>query len=162
MKATREAATKPLSGEQQLKDFIAKCEPKHQTVMRSLRKSFRKRFPSANELVYDYSNSLVIGYSPTERGIDSVVAISAGADGLRLYFNQGPTLPDPKKILLGSGKQTRFIGIESPRTLILPEVKALVEAAIDRAKTPFRPGGRGALIIKSTSAKRQARRKPKQ
>jgi hypothetical protein len=161
MKATKEVATKPLSAEQQLKGFIAKCEPKHRALIRSVRKSLRKRFPSANELVYDYSKSLVIGYSPTERGIDSVVASASGTDGLRLYFNQGPTLPDPKKILLGSGKQTRFIRVESPRTLILPEVKALMEEANDQAKTPLRPRGRGKLIIKSTSAKQPPRRKPK-
>jgi hypothetical protein len=161
MKASKEVTTKPLSAEQQLKGFIAKFEPEHQALIRSVRKSLRNRFPSANELVYDYSKSLVIGYSPIERGLDSVVAIALGADGLRLYFNQGPKLPDPKKILLGSGKQTRFIRIESPRTLILPEVEALLATAIDRARTPFRPSGRGKLIIKSISAKQRRRRKPK-
>ncbi len=161
MKASKEGTTELLSAEQELKGLIAKFEPKHQALIRSVRKSLRKRFPSANELVYDYSNSFVIGYSPTDRGIDSVVAIASGADGLRLYFNQGPKLPDPKKILLGSGKQTRFIWIESPRTLRLPEVEALLEAASDRAKAPVRLSGRGKLIIKSISAKQRPRRKPK-
>jgi hypothetical protein len=161
MKASKEVTTKPLSAEQQLKGFIAKFEPKRQALIRSVRKALRERFPSANELVYDYSKYLVIGYSPTERGSESVIATSSGADGLRLYFNQGAKLPDPKKILLGSGKQTRFIRIESPRTLILPEVEALMETAIDRAKIPFRPRGRGNLIIRSTSAKQRPRRKAK-
>ena len=161
MKASKEAATKPLSAEHQLKGFIAKLEPGHQALMRSVRRALRKRFPSANELVYDYSQSLVIGFSPTEGGIDSVLALASGTDGVRLYFNQGPALPDPKKILLGSGKQTRFIRIESLRTLRLPEVEALMKSARDQAKTPFRPGGRGMLIIKSTEAKRRTRRKPK-
>jgi hypothetical protein len=161
MKASRDVTTKPLSAEQQIKGFIAKFEPKHQALIRSVRKTLRKRFPSANELVYDYSKSFVIGYSPIERGIDSVVAISLGADGLRLYFNQGPQLPDPTKILLGSGKQTRFIQIESPRSLLLPEVEALLEAAIDRAKTPFPLSGRGKLIMKSKPAKQRPGRKRK-
>jgi len=159
MVVSKKVAAKPLSAEQQLKGFIAKFEPKHQALMRSVRRAMRKRFPSANELVYDYARSLVIAYSAIERGSDAVVAIALGADGLRLYFNQGATLPDPKKILLGSGKQTRFIWIESPKTLILPEVQALMEAAVDHATIPARPSGRGKLIIKPKAAEQPSRRK---
>jgi hypothetical protein len=161
MKASQEGTTKSLSAEQQLQSLIAKFEPKHQALIRTVRKALRKRFPSADELVYDYPSAFVIAYSPTERGSDAVVSISAGADGLRLVFTQGATLPDPKKILLGSGKQTRFIWIESPRTLKLPEVKAVLETAIDRAKISLRPSGRGKSIIKPKSAKQRPRRKPK-
>ena len=159
MVASKKVTAKPLSAEQQLKGFIAKFEPKYQALFRSVRRAMRKRFPSVNELVYDYSKSLMIGYSPIERGSDSVVAIALGADGLRLFFNQGPKLPDPRKILLGSGRQTRFIWIESPETLRLPEVKALMEAAIDRATIPMRPSGHGKLIIKPKAAKLPPRRK---
>jgi hypothetical protein len=162
MKASRKGTTKPLSGEQQIKGFLAKYEPKYQRLIRSVRKALRKRFPTADELVYDYNNAFVIGYSPTERGSDAVVAISAAANGLRLVFNQGPRLPDPKKILLGSGKETRFIWVESAKTLALPEVEALMRAANDRAKTPLRPGGRGKLIIKPSSARQRPGQKPRQ
>ena len=161
MNASKKGTIKPLSGEQQIKGFITKYEPKCQRLVRSVRKALRKRLPSADELVYDYPNAFVIAYSPTERGSDAVVSISAGADGLRLVFTQGATLPDPKKILLGSGKQTRFIWIESPSTLRLPEVKALLETAIDRAKIPLRPSGRGKPIIKAKSAKQRPKRYPK-
>ncbi len=161
MKPSRVVMTTRLSAEQQLKGFIARSEPKHRALIRSVRRALRKRFPSADELVYNYSRSFVIAYSPTERGSDSVIAIASGANGLCLYFVQGATLPDPKKILLGSAKQARFIRIESPRTLILPEVDALLETAIDRATTPFRPGEHGTLIIKSIASKQRLRRKPK-
>jgi hypothetical protein len=155
MKASKKGTTKPLSGEQQIKGLIAKYDPKYQGLIRSVRKAVRKRFPTANELVYDYSNSFVIGYSPTETGSEAVVAIAAGADGLRLVFNQGPTLPDPKKLLLGSGRQTRFIWVESAKTLALPEIEALMQAANDQATTPLRPSGRGKLVIKPSSAKKR-------
>ena len=161
MKASQEGTIKSLSAEQQIHSLIAKFEPKHQALIRTVREALRKRFSSADELVYDYPSACVIDYSPTERGSDAVVSISAGADGLRLVFTQGATLPDPKKILLGSGKQTRFIWIESPRTLSLPEVKALMETATDLAKRPSRPSGRGEPIIKPKSAKRRPKRKPK-
>lgn len=116
--------------EAELRSYIGRFDPPTQRLIRSIRAALRKRLPAANELVYDYGRSLVIGYSPTERGIESVVAISARANGVSLFFNQGPTLPDPKKLLKGSGRQTRFIGLESARQLSHPDVKALVAAAI--------------------------------
>jgi len=159
MKASRESTTTFLSAEQQVKHLIAKFGAKHQALIRSARKSLRKRFPSANELVYDYSGKLVIGYSPTERGLEAVAAIALGADGLRLHVSA--KLPDPKKILLGSTGLTRFVWIESPGTLKRPEVDALLEAARGQAKPPLRAGGSGQLIIKQKSAKSRPGRKAK-
>jgi hypothetical protein len=69
-------------------------------------------------------------------------------------------LPDPKKLLVGSGKQTRFIRVESASLLTHPDVEALVAAAIGRAKTPLPTTGRGRLIIRSVAAKQRPRRKP--
>lgn len=155
MMPSKKITTERLSAERQLKGFLAAFDPKRQALLVSVRRALRKRFPSADELVYDYPNAFVIAYSPTERGSDAVVSISAGPDGLRLVFTQGASLPDPKKILLGSGKQTRFIWIESPRTLRLPEVTALLETAVARAKIPLPPSGRGKPVIKPKPAKRR-------
>jgi hypothetical protein len=91
-----------LTPEAQLRCFNDRFDPKHQKFIRSVRAAVRKRFPTANELAYDYSSSLIIAYSPTDRGIDAIVSIAAGVDGVDLHFNQGPQLPDPKKLLLGS------------------------------------------------------------
>lgn len=75
----------------------------------------RKRLPTANELLYDYKNFFVIAYSPTDHPTDGIVSIAARADGVRLYLMNGPRLPDPKKLLMGSGKETRFLRVESAR-----------------------------------------------
>ena len=37
----------------QLKAFIDKFEPKHQALIRAVRRALRKRLPSAHELIYD-------------------------------------------------------------------------------------------------------------
>ena len=160
MKATITKTGKTSDAERQLKRFIAKFEPNHQTLIRAVRKALRKRFPTADELVYDNYNFFVIGYSATQRASDSIVSIAAGASGLGLCFIYGAKLPDPKRVLLGSGKQTRFIRLESVEVLARPEVEALIAAAIARAKTPLRETGRGKLIIKSISAKQRPRRRP--
>lgn len=160
MKASTSTPGMSTEVERHLRSFIAKFEPKQQTLIRAVRKALRKRFPAADELVYDNYNFFVIGYSATERASDSIVSMAAGASGLGLCFIYGAGLPDPKKILLGSGKQTRFIRLESVEVLERPEVRALIAAAIARAKTPLRATGRGKLIIKSVSAKQRPRRRP--
>jgi hypothetical protein len=147
--------------EAHLRSSIDRLDPKNQKLMRSVRAAVRKRFPTLNELAYDYATSFVIGYSPTERGIDGVVSIAARADGVRLYFNfpQGVHLPDPKGLLLGSGRQTRFVRVEAASQLAHPDVRALVAVAIEQASVPVPSKGRGTLIIKSVGAKERPRRR---
>jgi hypothetical protein len=160
MKATRAAAQSAADAERQLRSFIAKFEPRHQALIRAVRKALRRRFPTSYELVYDNFNFFVIGYGSTERPSDAIVSVAAGANGVGLCFIHGARLPDPHKVLLGSGKQTRFIRLGSPDDLVRPEVEALIAAAIARAKTPLRASGRGRLIIRSVSAKQRPRRRP--
>ena len=144
--------------EKQLAGFIAKFEPKTQALIRSVRRALRRRLPTANELVWDNYNFFVIGYSATERPSDSVVSLAAASNGVGLSFYRGATLPDPKGILLGEGKQNRFLRLDSARVLDRPEVEALIAAAIRQNTAPFRAKGRGELIIRSVSKKQRPRR----
>ena len=118
--------------EAELRSFLDRFDPKARKLVRSVRAAVRKRFPTANELAYDYSSHVVIAYAPTDRGIDSIVSIAARPDGVRLYFNQGPQLADPKRLLLGSGKQTRFVRVDAASQLAHPDLEALIVAAIER------------------------------
>ena len=145
--------------EAQLRFLIERSDPKDHKLIRAVRSAVRKRLPAANELLYDYKKFFVIGYSPTENGIESIVALSAREDGLRLYLMNGPKLPDPKKLLLGSAKQTRYILVESARQLAHPDIKALIAAAIEQAKVPLPTKGRGRLINKTVASKPPPRKK---
>jgi Domain of unknown function (DU1801) len=146
--------------DKQLAAFIRKFNAADQRLIRATRSALRKRLPTANELVYDNYNFFVIGYSPTERPSDAILSMAARANGLGLCFMHGAKLPDPKKVLLGSGNQTRFIRIDSPQVLERDEVKALIAAAIAQARVPFQARGRGKLVIRSVSTKQRPRRKP--
>lgn len=145
----------------QLGSFIARFGSKEQKLIRSIRTGLRKRFATANELVYDYGFSLVVGYSPTDRGIDSIVSFSARTTGVALYFNRGPELPDPKRLLLGSGRQTRFLELKAASRLSHPDVKRLMSAAIGLSKIPLPSAGKGTLIIKSDGTKKRSPRAKK-
>lgn len=146
--------------EAQLRASVEKLDPKTQKLFRSVRAAVRKRLPTANELAYDYGFALVIGYAPADHGVDAVVAIRASATGVSLYFSQGPQLPDPKRLLRGSGKQTRFIELEAASQVADPDVEALIAAAVEQARVPLPAEGKGRLVVKSDGAKKPPRRKP--
>jgi len=149
------------SSEAQLKALIDQFDAKHQKLIRSVRAALRKRFPTANELVYDYPGSLVIGYSPSEAGIESIVSTAARKNGVELYFNSGPRLPDPKKLLQGSGKATRFVALESAAKVRNPDIEAFIVAAIGLSRVPLPSSGKGRVILKtnrSAATKKKARR----
>jgi hypothetical protein len=148
------------TSEAELRSCFLRFDAKGQKLIRSVRAAVRKRFPTANELAYDYTKFIVISYSPTDRGIDGIVSIAARPDGVRLYFMNGPKLPDPKQLLQGSAKQVRFIEVEAARRLAHPDVEALIAATIVQAKVPLPSRGRGALVIKSDAAKKRKRQKP--
>lgn len=152
---------KSLTPEKQLAEFIAKFTPEMATRIRAARAKMRKRIPQALELVYDNYNFFVIGYGPSEKAGDAIFSLAAQAKGLSLCFLQGARLPDPKRLLRGSGNVVRNIRLETADTLDLPEVDALIGAALERAKAPLSPQGRHRLIIKSISAKQRPRRPKK-
>jgi hypothetical protein len=144
---------------EQLEAFIEKFDAPNQSLIRATRKALRKRFPTAHELVYDNYNFFVIGFSPTERPSDSLLSIAAGANGVALCFIQGARLEDPKKLLSGGGKQTRFLRVPSIDIFDDPDVRTLIAAAERDAKTPMPETGRGSVVIRSISAKQRPRRR---
>ena len=148
------------SAEAQLRSLIAKFAPAHQRLIGAMRRWLRKRLPTAHEVVYEYYDFFVIRYSPNEHGYEGVLAIRASANGVGLWFNRGKELPDPEKLLRGSGKQTRSIHLEGVSTLACPAVARLIEEAIARNRVPFARTGRGPVVIRSTSAQQRRLRRP--
>ena len=150
--STQSAAARR-SAEAQVRTLIAKFAPAHLRLIGAMRRWLRKRLPTAHEVVYEYRDWFVISYSPNEHGYEGVLAIRASANGVKLYFNQDKELPDPAKLLQGSGKQTRSIDMEGASTLARPEVASLIDEAIARNRVPFARAGRGSVVIRSASAK---------
>lgn len=142
----------------QLVGFLAKFDPAVAALARSCRSALRKRLPTAHQLIYDNYNALAIGFCSTERASDCIVSLAVFPRGVSLFFYYGATLPDPQGILEGGGNQTRFLRLESAKSLARPEVEALIHAAIAQAKAPLPATGRGRLILKSVSGKQRPRR----
>jgi hypothetical protein len=155
-----QSAVERRSAEAELRKLIAKFAAAHQRLIGAIRRRLRERLPTAHEVVYEYKDFFVISYSPNERGYEGVLAIRASMNGVDLYFNRGKELPDPEKLLRGSGKQTRSIHIEGASTLARPAVACLIDEAIARNRVPFADTGRGPVMIRSTSAKQRRQRRP--
>ncbi len=146
------------TAESQLRTLIAKFTPDHLRLASAMRRRLRKSMPSAHEIVYEYKDFFVISFSPSEHGYEGVLAIRGSADGMRLYFNRGKNLPDPEKLLQGTGKQTRWIHVESASALARPEVACLIDAAIAQNPAAFAGVGLGSIVIRSASKKPRRRR----
>jgi hypothetical protein len=146
--------------ERQLAEFIAKFTPEMGKLIRAARAKMRAYIPQALELVYDNYNFFVIGYGPNEKAGAAIFSLAAQARGVNLCFLQGAKLPDPYKLLRGSGNVVRNIRLDSADMLDDPKVRQLMDAALKRAKSPIPDDGSHQLIIKSVSAKQRPRQSP--
>ena len=122
---------------------------------RTARAKMRKQIPGGIEFVYDNYNALVFGFGPTERPSDAVLSLAIMPSWVTLCFLKGATLPDPKKILKGSGSTVRNVRLIPPIHLDHPDVQRLITDAIGGANPGFPGDGAPRTIIKSVSAKQR-------
>lgn len=157
------AAARQADAEQQLDSFFAKYDPEVAAFARRALAKMRKLVPGAVEMVYDNYNWLVVGFSPTERPSEAIFSLVLPPGRVTLCFLQGAGLPDPGKRLQGSGNVVRNLrlynaGEPDAKVLDDPEVRDLINVALNRAKVPMLGKGRRKLIIRAISAKQRPRR----
>lgn len=152
---TEQSAAERRLAEADVSALIAAHAPTHARLVGSARRWLQTRLPTANELVYEYRDNFVISYSPNENGYDGVLALRASATRVLLYFNQGKDLPDPAKLLKGTGKVTRSMTLDSATTLARPEVASLIDATLAKNLIPYARTGHGSVLIRSTAAKQR-------
>lgn len=151
-------ATSARTPAKQFADFLAKYDPQIGRLVRTARAKLRKRMPGAIELVYDNYNALAIGFGPSERASEAVVSLAVYPRWVNLYFLRGATLPDPERLLRGSGSQGRYTVLESADDIDRPGIHALLEAALTTSTRPLQATPRGYIVNKSMSAKQRPRR----
>jgi hypothetical protein len=152
----------PAEAERQLESFLAKYDPEVASFARRALVKMRKLVPGAVEMVYDNYNWLVIGFSPTERPSEAIFSLVLPPGHVTLCFLQGAGLPDPGKRLKGSGNVVRNIrlydaGEPDAKILDQPEVRDLMNIALNRAKVPIPTGQSRKLVIRAISARQRPR-----
>ncbi len=144
--------------EKQLARFIAKYTPAIGAMAHAALAKLRRQLPGAVELVYDNYNGLAIAFGPTERTSAAIVSITLYPRWVSLFFVHGAVLPDPQKLLKGSGKTIRHIVLDSASDLDGPGIRALIAHARAAAVVEFGSARRGRIVIKSISKKQRPRR----
>jgi hypothetical protein len=143
------------AAEAEIKTLIERYASVHQKLVVAVRRWLQKQLPTAHEVVYEYRDFFVISYSPSGHGYEGILGLNAGADGVKLFFNNARALLDPAKLLSGSGKLVRSMPVESAKTLKQAEVMEMIEAAIALNTVPFATEGKGTVIVRLTTAKKK-------
>src|SRR5688500_20307422 len=133
------------------RDPIARLSPEMARLTTAVLRKMRAQLPGAVELVYDKANSLVIGFCPDERASNVINSIAVYRNWINLYFFEGDTLPDPERLLQGSGSSVRHIRITAATDLDALAVKALIAEARKRADPPLAPRARGRVLLTQVS-----------
>ena len=110
----------------------------------------RRAIPHSCEIVYDYSHSVVVSFSASEKGYEAIVAIAVLADKVQLYLDK--SLPDPNGLLEGSGTKVRSVTLKAVSDLDRADIKALIKAAIKHSGVTS-TGTRPALMVIKPGAK---------
>jgi hypothetical protein len=137
----------------QLAAFMSRFSPEIIALAKRCLSRLRRSFPGSYELVYDYPGSLLVAFGTSERGYEAIVSVAVFQREVRLYFRK--SVPDPKRILKGSGSKVRSVTLKSASDLNHGDVRGLIEAAIK--ESAFRGSVRRptCLVIKSRAKKRQ-------
>ena len=111
----------------------------------------------ATRMVYSNWNATVVGYSPDGRSRHAVCSVAAYPRWVNLFFFAGKNLPDPHRLLKGSGTTVRSVRIATPEDLD-HRVVDLLDAAIAMWEWPFDPQQPTTTEVVSVSDKRRPRR----
>lgn len=129
-----------------------------------LRKFVWDMYPTANELIYDNYNAVVVGWSVTERQSHTFCSIAIGRSNHNLHFGfyWGSEIKDPKGILLGEGNQYRYILVNDVDTFPKTYVKKLVKEAFANSVMKVKNQKEmreGFTVVKSVSEKKRPPKK---
>ena len=144
----------------QFSAFLSRFSPETVALVRRCLPKLRRAFPGSSQLVYDYSNSnyLVVAFGLSERGYEAIVAIAISPRWVRLYFQDGKSLPDPKGRLEGSGAKARSVTLKAASDLDHRDIRALFKAAIKHSGATFPRNRSTRMVIKSASKKQRPKR----
>lgn len=116
-------------------DFLSLLDFKAQDLVdlfEDLREYILELYPDSNELIY-HTHALTAVFSISDKLSDAFCMLPIYTNHLNLGFNKGTLLSDPNKLLTGTGNLIRHIDVKNKSDYRNPEVKALIQEAIDFA-----------------------------
>ncbi len=109
-------------------DILSKYNEKISTLGFQLREFLLKNIDNIEEQPDETAN--IIGFNYGTGYKDLICTIIPSKKGIKLGFYKGIELPDPAKLLTGSGKVHKFVEINSAKAISNPALKKLLNEAI--------------------------------
>ena len=138
----------------ELVQFLSPFDPAIQELALWLRDWVWNKYPQCNELIYDNYNALAFGWSPTEKQGDLFCSIAVyGNKDVHFGFYWGSQIADPQKMLLGAGKQYRYIKVTNKASFPEAYITTLVADGYANSMAKLKPNAvlvEGKTIVKSS------------
>jgi hypothetical protein len=109
-------------GREWIDAYVARKSPELAAVAQGLRQLMRKTVPGTKESVNPWK-------IPTFESHGPMCLFSIGKNHVTFGFLRGTSLPDPAKLLEGTGKNLRHVKLRTPEDLRKPALKKLIQAA---------------------------------
>jgi hypothetical protein len=149
-----------------LKKFLKPFPAEVQETTLWLRDFVWKLYPKSNELIYDNYNALAFGWSPTDRVGHVFCNIAVGRTSMNIFFGfyWGNQIADPEKMLIGNGKQYRYIPVKNQKDFPKMYMKKLMKEAYINSLLKVKDQQQimeSKTIVKSISTAKRAKKKKK-
>jgi hypothetical protein len=111
------------------KDALASSNPQTKKLAIAIRKLISQVYPKVFEVPWPRLKVIGYGIGP-KKSTEHFCYIGLFDQHVNLGLNYGLALPDPDKLLEGSGKKFRHVKIETLEDVKYPGLKKLLQAAI--------------------------------
>ena len=112
--------------------FLAKYDQQVHTHALILREVLFKNLPNIIEQIDIPAR--MIAYCYGQKYVEMICTIIPSKKGLKLGFSYGVDLPDPEKLLEGTGKISRYIEIKSDKQIKSAALKKLLLSSLEAYK----------------------------
>jgi hypothetical protein len=110
-----------------LDQLLSKYPADVQALAISARKFILDTLPKADESLDESAGVLGYGYGPGYKGLICTLILSKS--GVKLGLAHGAELPDPDRLLAGTGKVHRYVQLRATSDIKKPGVARLLKAA---------------------------------
>jgi len=109
-------------------DILSRYDEKVALLAATLREFLLKELTGIMEIPDNSANLIGYGYGTGYK--DMICTLLLSKKGVKLGFYKGSELPDPKKLLTGTGKVHKYVEIKTEDDIKSPALKALLDSAL--------------------------------
>jgi hypothetical protein len=119
-------------------DMLSRYSPDVADIARTARERILAALPGAGEEADPAAGPIGYGFGPGYKGLVCTLILSKS--GVKLGLYKGAQLPDPQRLLAGTGKVHRYVELRSSAAVADRGIDALIEAAAAACKARLQDG----------------------